>query len=581
MAAEAAQGNEVLIKDAIVFLFAAGVVVPVFKALRVPAVVGFIIAGLVLGPYGISQFAGQQPAIKYITISEPDAAVLFAELGVLFLLFLLGLELSFSRLWELRRAVFGAGGLQAALSALAITGAALFLGQPLVAAITIGLALALSSTAIVMQLLQENRRSASAVGRTSLAVLLFQDILVAPILIFVGFMAAGGDGSLLSVIGEALVQGILAIVAIVVIGRYVLSHVFHLAARAGGRDFLMALTLLTVVGAAAITASAGLSIALGAFLAGILLGETEFKHQTEVDLEPFKGLLLGLFFLTVGMSLDLVVIASLWREVLIGIIGLLAMKFIIAFIAIRLFAGPSHVALETSGFLMTGGEFAFVILAAAAAGAVVDSETSTLVAAIAGISMMLIPVLSKFGGHLARRFEPKAEVHASYELDAVEKEGHVILAGFGRVGRTIADLLKPEVADVIALDMDAQRVLTGRSAGWNIYLGDASRKEILQKAGLEGAALVIVTVDNAANAEHMVRTIRALRSDLPILARAQDTDHAARLHEAGASFVIPDAIEAGLQLAGRALESYGYARETVRDLIAAEREKEYQKATAG
>ncbi|MEL6956020.1 MAG: cation:proton antiporter [Pseudomonadota bacterium] len=579
MAVDAAHGNEVLIKDAIVFLFAAGIVVPVFKALRVPAVVGFILAGLVLGPYGISQFAGQLPAIEYITISEPGAAALFAELGVLFLLFLLGLELSFGRLWELRRAVFGAGGLQAGLSALAITGAALFLGQPLLAAITIGLALALSSTAIVMQLLQENRRAATPVGRTALAVLLFQDILVAPILIFVGFVAAGGDRGLASIIGEALAQGLLAILAIVVIGRFVLSHVFHLAARAGGRDFLMALTLLTVVGAAVITASAGLSLALGAFLAGILLGETEFKHQTEVDLEPFKGLLLGLFFLTVGMSLDLMVIASLWQEVLIGLTGLLVVKFIISALACRLFAGPTHTSVETASFLAPAGEFAFVILAAASAGAIIDGETSTLIAAIAGLSMVLIPVLSRLGGIAGERLEPAADALPSYELNASEKEGHVIIAGFGRVGRTIADLLRAEDADMIALDTDARRVLTQRSAGWNIYLGDASRREILEKSGLEGAALVIVTVDDATSAERMVQTLRGLRADLPILARAQDTDHAARLHEAGATFVIPDAIEAGLQLAGRALESFGYATETVRDLLAAEREGEYRKAT--
>ncbi|MEL6569195.1 MAG: cation:proton antiporter [Pseudomonadota bacterium] len=579
MATEATHGNEVLIKDAIVFLFAAGVVVPVFKALRVPAVVGFILAGLVLGPHGISQFSGHVPALNFVTIAEPDAATLFAELGVLFLLFLLGLELSFRRLWELRRAVFGAGGLQAGLSALAITGAALAFGQPLLAAITVGLALALSSTAIVMQLLQENRRAATPVGRTALAVLLFQDILVAPILIFVGFVAAGGESSLTSIIGDALAQGLLAIVAIVIIGRYVLSHVFHLAARAGGRDFLMALTLLTVVGAAVITASAGLSLALGAFLAGILLGETEFKHQTEVDLEPFKGLLLGLFFMTVGMSLDLRVIASLWQEVLIGLAGLLVLKYIVSAIACRLFAGPTHTAVETASFLAPAGEFAFVILATASAGAVIDDDTSTLVAAIAGISMVMIPALSKLGGFVGTWLEPEAEHHPSYELNAAEQEGHVILAGFGRVGRTIADLLKPEGAEMIALDTDARRVLTARSAGWNIYFGDASRPEILEKAGLEGATLAIVTVDNADSAERMVRTLRAERADLPILARAQDTDHAARLREAGASFVIPDAIEAGLQLAGRALEGFGYASETVRDLIAAEREGEYRKAT--
>lgn len=578
MAVEGAHGNEVMIKDAIVFLFAAGIVVPVFRSLRLPAVVGFIFAGIALGPHGLGQLTEDIPALAFITITDPAAAGPFAELGVLFLLFLLGLELSFARLWELRRAVFGAGGLQAGLSALAITGGALALGQDLIPAITIGLALALSSTAIVMQLLQETHRAASPVGRTALAVLLFQDILVAPILIFVGFVAAGSETSLLTLIGEALLQGLLAVLVIVLIGRFVLARVFHLAAHAGGRDFLMALTLLTVVGAAVITASAGLSLALGAFLAGILMGETEFKHQTEVDLEPFKGLLLGLFFLTVGMTLDLSVIAGLWKEVLIGLCLLLAAKFVAASIACRLFGGATPLALETAGFLAGAGEFAFVILAAATAGSVIDSQTATLIAAIAGLSMVLTPVLARLGGVGASRVHKPEPIPEGLQPDATGHDGHVIIAGFGRVGRTIGDLLRAEGADLIGLDVDAKRIYRAREDKWHVFLGNAARPEILHKSGLERAALFIVTVDDAASAESMVHTARALRADLPILARAQDTDHAKRLAQAGASFVIPDAIEAGLQLAGRALRSFGYAPETVRDLLAAEREEEYRRA---
>lgn len=581
MAVEGAHGNEVLIKDAIVFLFAAGIVVPLFRVLRLPAVVGFIFAGIALGPHGLGQFTEAWPALAFITISEPAAAAPFAELGVLFLLFLLGLELSFARLWELRRAVFGAGGLQAGLSAVAICGVALALGLDLIPAITIGLALALSSTAIVMQLLQETRRAATPVGRTALAVLLFQDILVAPILIFVGFVAAGGEASLLSLVGEALFEGLLAILAIVVLGRFVLARVFHLAAHAGGRDFLMALILLTVVGAAVITASAGLSLALGAFLAGILLGETEFKHQTEVDLEPFKGLLLGLFFLTVGMSLDLMVIADLWLEVLVGLALLISLKFTTGFIACRLFGGGTALAVETAGFLSAAGEFAFVILAAASAGSLIDTRTATLVAAIAGLSMVLTPALARLGGLIGLRFHVPEPTPSGIQPDATGLDGHVIIAGFGRVGRTIGDLLKAEGADLMALDVDARRVLRAREGDWPVFLGDAAREEILHKAGLERAALLIVTVDNAASAEAMVHSARRLRGDLPILARAQDTDHAKRLAQAGASYVIPDAIEAGLQLAGRALRLFGYAGETVRDLLAHEREEEYRRAEEG
>lgn len=569
-------GSEVLIKDAIVFLFAAGIVVPLFKALRFPAVVGFILAGLALGPFGLGRFAEEVPRLYWITISESAAAGLFAELGVLFLLFLLGLEMSFERLWALRRAVFGAGGFQAGLTAAAVTGICYGLGLSLPAAITIGLALALSSTAIVMQLLQESRRAATPVGRTSLAVLLFQDILVAPILILVGFLAMEGGGSLISVIGDALIQGILAVLVIVLIGRFVLARVFRMAADAGGRDFLMALILLTVVGAAAITASAGLSLALGAFLAGVLLGETEFKHQTEVDLEPFKGLLLGLFFLTVGMGLDLVEISRSIDVVLIGLIVLIALKFIIAFVACRLFATKTPESIETASFLATAGEFAFVILAAGTAGGVITASEAAPVAAIAGLSMVMIPFLSRLGrivgDHMSKDAEPTGPA-----ITQAEHDGHIVIAGYGRVGQTFADILTVEDAELIALDLDVKRVLDARSAGQAVFVGDASRPEILEIAGIDNAALFIVTVDSAVAAKAMVRAARSLRGDLVILARAQDADHAQRLLDSGADYVIPDAIEAGLQLAGRALLEFGYATETVRDRLAAGRDTEYRR----
>lgn len=580
MAVEATQGQEVLIKDAIVFLFAAGIVVPLFKALRLPAVVGFILAGVALGPQGLGALAERWPVLEFISVSEPAAAAPFAELGVLFLLFLLGLELSFERLWELRRAVFGAGGLQAGASATVIALIALALGEPVVAAITIGLALALSSTAIVMQLLQEQRRAATPVGRTALSVLLFQDILVAPILIFVGFVAMDSESSLARILGEALVQGLLAVLVIVLIGRFLLQRLFHLAAHTGGRDFLMALTLLTVVGAAVITASAGLSLALGAFMAGLLLGETEFKHQTEVDLEPFKGLLLGLFFLTVGMALDVPAVIELLPTVLAGLIIMLAVKFAITAVACRLFAGPRATAIETAGYLAPAGEFAFVILAAATAGNVVDARAATLVAAIAGLSMLLIPFTARAGGWVGKRFaEPVPAPRAELAMKSTDLTGHVIIAGFGRVGRTIADLLGAEGTGLIALDTDARRVLKEREDGWSVYLGDAARPEILHKAGVEHAALVIVTVDDAASAEAMVRAVRSVRGDVEILARARDADHAMRLNLAGANYVIPDAIEAGLQLAGRAMMAFGYAGETVRARLASERDTEYRRAS--
>jgi len=568
------EGQELLIKDALVFLLAAGLVVPILRALKLPAVVGFILAGLALGPSGFSAFSDQVPVLEYVTISDPAAAAPFAELGVLFLLFLLGLELSFQKLWALKRTVFGAGMLQAILSAVVIGYALSLLGFPATEAVIIGLALALSSTAIVMQILVENRRAASPVGRSALGVLLFQDILVAPILIFVGFTASRGEADLATVLLHASINGIVALAVILLIGRYLLRHLFRLAINAGGRDFLMAITLLTVVGASVITANAGLSLALGAFLAGLLLGETEFKHQTEIDLEPFKGLLLGLFFLTVGLAIDLSVVIEHWQTVLGGLVALLATKAIIAFAAIRIFSGNRAVSLETASLLAPAGEFAFVILGAGVAAGSVASGNATLISAIVALSMLIIAGSWRFGRWLARVTSPQ-EIANAIPADHTTSEGHVIVAGFGRVGRAVTHILEKEEAEIVGLDTNPATVSTQRSLGRQVYFGDGGREEVLQKAGLAQASLVVVTLDNQISAESMVKTARHGRPDVPILARARDADHAQLLYKAGATFVIPDAIEAGLQMSARALEEMGYDTETVRARIALERETEY------
>ena len=572
------EGQEIFLKDMLVFLFAAGVIVPAFRVLKLPAVAGFLIAGVALGPHGLGTLEHLWAPLQFITVSDPEAAAPFAELGVLFLLFLLGLELSFEKLWDMKRIVFGAGGVQAILSAALIATGLWLFGVNAQASAVIGLALALSSTAIVMQVLTSEHRAATPAGRTALGVLLFQDILVAPILIFVSFLSPETGVNIMQSVLRALFEGLIAIVIIVFLGRFVLQHVFRLAARSGGRDFLMALTLFVVIGAAVMTGMAGLSVALGAFLAGLLLGETEFRHQTEVDLDPFKGLLLGIFFMTVGMSIDLAVIADLAPIVLGGLAGLIMLKTLVAWAAARVFAGPAPAATESAFLLAPAGEFAFVVMAAAAGAGILAPELTTPVTAIAGLSMLLIPVMSRIGQSLARRVR-QPETESLDNNDFSEREGHVVIAGFGRVGHTIARILADEQADIVILERSFHSVHMGRNEGWQVQLGDAARKEILEVAGAHGASLFVVTVDDAISAENMVRAIRALRPNVAILARARDVEHGKSLRQAGATFVIPDAIEAGLQLAGRVLQEFGYANETVRDLIASERDEEYRKAS--
>ena len=571
---EHGHGYEIWLKDAVVFLIAAGVVVPLFRLFKLSSVLGFLIAGLALGPFALGGLAERFAVLEWVTISEPEAAKPFAELGVLFLLFLLGLELSFQRLWQLRRAVFGAGGLQAFGSAAVLGVACFIIGQTAPTALVIGLALALSSTAIVMQIMAEERRTAAPVGRASLSVLLMQDILVAPILILVGFLTRDSGADIGAALLSALFQGVLALAWILLLGRLVLRPVFRLVAKAGGRDLLMALTLAVVVGASMLTAGAGLSLALGAFLAGLMLGETEFKHQAEIDLEPFKGLLLGVFFMTVGMGLDL---GAVWQNVglvLAGLVCMLIVKGLLVYLACRLFAGDHRLSLEAAFLLAPAGEFAFVILATANAGDVIPAETATMVAAIAGLSMLLTPALAAIGRKLATRSE-EGVGQTELPSDLVDLEGHVIIAGFGRVGRTMARVLETENVTMIALDMNAEKVAKGREEGWPVFYGDAGRAEFLERAGAARADMFVVTVDDAQKASDMVRAARNLRPDALIIARGRDRRHAVELAAAGASHVTLETAEAALQLAGRALEDLGLSADIVRDRLAAEREDVY------
>lgn len=569
-----------VLRDILVFLVAAGLIVPLLRSVRIPAVLGFILAGIALGPFGLGALSHVWPFIGYLTLSNPEAAIPFAELGVLFLLFLLGLELSVERLWTLRRVVFGAGPFQVVASALAIGMLAFALGLPAEAAAMVGLALALSSTAIVMQLLLDARSATQPIGRMALGVLLLQDLLVAPILIYVGFVSGGDAHNIWFVIGEALVNGLAALAIIFVIGRFGLRRIFSLAARVGGRDFLMALTLLAVVGAATITQEAGLSLALGAFLAGLLLGETEFKHQAEIDLEPFKGLLLGLFFMTVGMGLDLSAILANWPLVIGGVAVLITIKAAIAFAACRLFAAHLPVALEASLLLAPAGEFAFVVLGAGLAGGVIEPEAATLVAAIAGLSMMLTPGSWALGKRLSRLVSPKRVEAEAEPIQPIEGQ-HAIIAGFGRVGQAVAKVLDKEGIGYVAIEQDAARVKAERDRGAPVYFGDAARHEILEAAGIGDSYLVVITLDDARSVERLVEAIRTQRGDIPILARAHDVDHARALYAVGATFVVPDAIEAALQMASHALQVIGFESEVARDRIAAERLDAYRQAEEG
>lgn len=566
------------LNDAIVFLVAAGLIVPFFHRARIGAVLGFLIAGVVVGPFGLGRLAESHPWIRFVTIDDPAQVEPFAELGVIFLLFLLGLELSFERLWSLRRYVLGVGAVQVGASALAIGAGAYVLGAEAGASIILGACLALSSTAVVMQLLSEQHRTATSVGRISLSVLLFQDLMVVPILFIVGALGRGGGGAGLTLgLAWAVLQATLVVAVMAVMGRFLLRPLLRFVGKTGSRDLIMAITLLIVAASASMTGASGLSAALGAFLAGVLLSETEYRHHIEVDLDPFKGLLLGLFFVTVGMTIDPSVLIAQLGLIIPAAIALMAAKAAILYGVSRAFKISGASAGEVSLLLAQAGEFAFVVLGIGRASGLLTAELAQFATVLVGVTMAATPLIALLARETGRRLD-RAE-HASEELGAelADVQDHVVIGGFGRVGQMVARALEEENVPYVALDANGGLAAEFSMAGRMVYYGDASRGELLERAGAERARAVVVTIDNRVVAERMVRTVAERWPKLTIIARAKDASHAARLAQCGAYDVIPETVEASLQLAGRVLEAADLPAEAVSERLALIREEERSK----
>ncbi len=542
-------------KDVVLFLATAGVVVPLFRRWRISPILGFLVAGVVLGPYGLGALSKTAPWLATVTISDPGQVAQLAELGVVFLLFMIGLELSWERLRLMRRLVFGLGGLQVALSLGLIAAAARLAGQPWPAALAIGSALCLSSTAIVMPLLAEQKRQHSAAGRAVFSVLLFQDLAVAPILIMLA-VAGGKAGQPLSPkLLLAFAPAALGLVALVLLGRLVLRPMMKSVARAKSNELFMAACLLVVIGAGVLSSMAGLSMALGAFIAGLLLAETEYRHEIEVTIEPFKGLLLGLFFVSVGISLDLSLLAREPVVILAIAAGFSLLTSLVVLVLARGFGLTWRQAGESALLLAAGGEFAFVVAGAATASGVLGSAAGQIVLVAATLSMFAIPGLAAIAAWIGAG---KAAGSALVEAPADPGEGpRVLVVGYGRVGRLVGEMLDAHDIAWVGADRDARSTETARREGKTLYFGDASRPEFLLRCGLAAAPALVVTMDSPEGVEAVVAAARQLRPDLTIVARARDARHAARLYDLGATDAVPETIEASLQLSEAVLVEIG------------------------
>ena len=555
---EAVPLNTSFYKEALIVLGAAGIVIPLFHRLHVSSVLGFMLVGVAVGPFGLASLTRYLPWLSPITISEPESIEPIAHLGVVLLLFMIGLELSFERLKVMRRLVFGLGSLQLVLCAALLAGAALLLGHSGISAAVIGLALAMSSTAVVIQVLSEEKRLNTATGRSSFAILLFQDLAVVPVLLVLAALGPTNHAGSAAGFGLAVAQALLAIAAIVALGRLVLRPLFRSVARTRSPELFVAACLLVVIATGLATAAAGLSMALGALIGGLLLAGTEYRRQIEVTIEPFKGLFVGVFLISVGMSLDIRTAGAEPLLVFGAAGGVVLLKVLIIAPLTRVFGLSWANGLRTGLLLGPGGEFAFVIVSVATGEGLLAPNTASVVLFVTALTMATIPLLSRLGERLARHLAPMTPVDPMILVpEFSDTPSRVILAGFGRVGQMVAAMLDAHGVPYVAIDRDADRVARQRGRGAPVYYGDITQIELLRRLHLDTARALVVTLDDPSAADELVAGARAERADLLIVARARDAGHAAHLYRTGASHAVPETIEASLQLSEAVLVDVG------------------------
>jgi len=564
------------LREILLFLILAGILIPLLQRLRINQVLGFLAVGALLGPFGLGLLAGDVPWLAALTFPAGPGVSMLAEIGVLFLMFMIGLELSAARLWSMRRWVFGAGSAQV-LASTALLGGALWLaGQPAQTAAILGLVLSLSSTAIVMQLMSQQQSTGTPLGQAAFAILMLQDLAVVPILVLIGALgkgAGGGDSvALLSIVALAKAAGAIALIWLA--GARVVHPLFRAFARQRQPDVFMALILLSTFGIAALSAAAGLSMALGALIAGLLLAETEFKHEVELMVEPFKGLLMGLFFMTVGMTIDTrqIVEQPLWLAAFVA--GLVLLKALVVAVLLKIGGMPWGRALEGGLLLGQGGEFAFIVIGYAIGTRVLNPALGARVMLAVGLSLFITPLLARLGRAIGERSDSIARAQAEYSdeqmLPAVR--GQVIVAGFGRVGQQLGKLLAAQGIPFVAFENDARLVAQLRADGLPVWFGNAARPELLRRVHAGDAPAIVLTMDQPAAALQAVRGIRREFPHVQLFVRSRDERHARILRQAGASVVVPETLEASLQLSSFVLEAMGIDERTVDGIVDRERD---------
>ncbi|HEY7636358.1 MAG TPA: cation:proton antiporter [Gemmatimonadales bacterium] len=540
------------LRDVLIILMAAVAIVPVFRRFRANAVLGYLVAGALIGPHGLG------------LLRDIGATRVMGELGVVFLLFSLGLELSIERITYLRSYVFGLGSAQLVATGLVVGLAARAVGVPSGAALVLGAGLALSSTAVVFQMLTQRRETRSPPGRIAVAVLLLQDLAVLPLLTLIPLLGRPESG-ILPALSVAFLKAAAAFLIIFAAGRLALRPLLRAVARGGDPELFTGIALLLVLGVGWLTQLAGLSMALGAFLAGLLIAETEYRPQVEGDIQPFRGILLALFFMTVGMNINLGLLGERGPLLAALLVMLLAIKAGVLALVSRGFGLSWSAAASVGIMLAQGGEFGFVLFGLARERQVLTQETEQVAILVVALSMAITPLLITASRALARRLPAGEEL--PHEAGSSDLRDHVLIAGFGRVGQTLALLLESRHVPYAALDLDHERVAEARNRGLPVFYGDASRVDVLRAIGVERARVAVITLDQPESAGRTVHVLRRLLPELPILVRARDVAQCERLALAGATDVVPEVVEGSLQLGGSLLRLLGQPREEVERVL--------------
>ena len=531
-----------LLAQIIILLVGAVVTVAVFQRIGFGAVLGYLVGGILVGPFGLA------------LVTDTETISVLGEYGVVFLLFIIGLELPIDRIRVMRVPIFGVGLVQILLTSILVFLAARFLGISTTEAAIVGAALSLSSTAVVLTLLSEQGRLPTHMGRTVFGVLLMQDLAVGPVLAIVVTVGLG-DGSVIENLGFAIVKMIAAIAVILGFGRWLLVRLFVTIGALRNTEIFAAFTLLVLLSAAALTEVGGLSLAFGAFLAGMLLADTPFRHQVAAEIQPFRGLLLGLFFIGVGMGIDTELVVESSRTIGLYVVGLLALKATVIFVIARLSGLPTPDSTEAGVYLSQGGEFAFVIFAAALNAGLISGPLVQIVSVTVALTMLVTPALVRLVAWVIARWELAAAVSVDDAKTEIEiLSNHIVVVGMGRVGLAVAKTLQEAGQPYVGLDMDPHAIAAARQKGIRVYFGDATRPEILYAIGLERATALIIAVDDPRKAIQMTNTVQYVLPDLKIYARARDAQHAVDLEKAGAASTVPEVIPTATQLADLALK---------------------------